>query len=143
MHLPDEYFGGRGGGDALAAGCREPHRVAFPQRPGALECHVTAREEQMEVRRLRQLESGDQLAGPQNGLHVRRAAGGAMQLGEGLEVPIFRPRKDELVDQLFGFDDEPSPNAVEQYVARLRKKLAGSGAEIRTLRGLGYQIVCQ
>jgi two-component system response regulator TctD len=64
-----------------------------------------------------------------------------------LEILAARPGrifgKDELVDQLFGFDDEPSPNAVEQYVARLRKKLAGSGAEIRTLRGLGYQIVCQ
>jgi two-component system, OmpR family, response regulator TctD len=63
-----------------------------------------------------------------------------------LEILAARPGrifgKDELVDQLFGFDDEPSPNAVEQYVARLRKKLAGSGAEIRTLRGLGYQIVC-
>jgi two-component system, OmpR family, response regulator TctD len=64
-----------------------------------------------------------------------------------LEILAARPGrifgKDELVDQLFGFDDEPSANAVEQYVARLRKKLAGSGAEIRTLRGLGYQIVCQ
>jgi two-component system, OmpR family, response regulator TctD len=64
-----------------------------------------------------------------------------------LEILAARPGrifgKDELVDQLFGFDDEPSPNAVEQYVARLRKKLAGSGTEIRTLRGLGYQIVCQ
>ncbi len=64
-----------------------------------------------------------------------------------LEILAARPGrifgKDELVDQLFGFDDEPSSNAVEQYVARLRKKLAGSGAEIRTLRGLGYQIVCQ
>lgn len=63
-----------------------------------------------------------------------------------LEILAARPGrifgKDELVDQLFGFDDEPSSNAVEQYVARLRKKLAGSGAEIRTLRGLGYQIVC-
>jgi two-component system response regulator TctD len=63
-----------------------------------------------------------------------------------LEILAARPGrifgKDELVDQLFGFDDEPSPNAIEQYVARLRKKLAGSGAEIRTLRGLGYQIVC-
>jgi two-component system response regulator TctD len=63
-----------------------------------------------------------------------------------LEILATRPGrifgKDELVDQLFGFDDEPSPNAVEQYVARLRKKLAGSGTEIRTLRGLGYQIVC-
>ena len=64
-----------------------------------------------------------------------------------LEILAARPGrifgKDELVDQLFGFDDEPSSNAVEQYVARLRKKLVGSGAEIRTLRGLGYQIVCQ
>jgi two-component system response regulator TctD len=56
-----------------------------------------------------------------------------------LEILAARPGR------IFGkdeFDDEPSPNAVEQYVARLRKKLAGSGAEIRTLRGLGYQIVC-
>ena len=64
-----------------------------------------------------------------------------------LEIMAARPGrifgKDELVDQLFGFDDDPSPNAIEQYVARLRKKLAGSGAEIRTLRGLGYQIVCR
>jgi two-component system response regulator TctD len=64
-----------------------------------------------------------------------------------LEILAARPGrifgKDELVDQLFGFGDEPSPNAIEQYVARLRKKLAGSGAEIRTLRGLGYQIVCR
>ena len=64
-----------------------------------------------------------------------------------LEILAARPGrifgKDELVDQLFGFSDDPSPNAIEQYVARLRKKLAGSGAEIRTLRGLGYQIVCR
>ena len=64
-----------------------------------------------------------------------------------LEILAARPGrifgKDELVDQLFGFGDDPSPNAIEQYVARLRKKLAGSGAEIRTLRGLGYQIVCR
>ena len=48
-----------------------------------------------------------------------------------LEILSARPGrifgKDELVDQLFGFDDEPSPNAIEQYVARLRKKLAGPG----------------
>jgi two-component system, OmpR family, response regulator TctD len=64
-----------------------------------------------------------------------------------LEILATRPGrifgKDELVDQLFGFGDDPSSNAVEQYVARLRKKLAGSGTEIRTLRGLGYQIVCR
>lgn len=64
-----------------------------------------------------------------------------------LEILAARPGrifgKDELMDQLFGFGDDASPNAVEQYVARLRKKLAGSGAEIRTLRGLGYQITCR
>ena len=32
MHLPDQNLGGFGGGDALAAGCGEPHSVAFMQR---------------------------------------------------------------------------------------------------------------
>lgn len=63
-----------------------------------------------------------------------------------LEILATRPGrifgKDELVDRLFGFGDNPSPNAVEQYVARLRRKLAGANAQIRTLRGLGYQMVC-
>jgi DNA-binding response OmpR family regulator len=30
---------------------------------------------------------------------------------------------------------------VEQHMARLRRKLAASNTEIRTLRGLGYKIV--
>ena len=62
-----------------------------------------------------------------------------------LEILATRPGrvfpKDELIDQLFGLDDEPSENAVEQHMARLRRKLAGAGVEIRTLRGLGYQMV--
>ncbi|MCZ8260305.1 MAG: response regulator transcription factor [Beijerinckiaceae bacterium] len=62
-----------------------------------------------------------------------------------LEILATRPGrvfgKDELMDQLFGFEDEPSENAVEQYIARLRRKIAGASAEIRTLRGLGYQLV--
>ncbi|WP_284178479.1 response regulator transcription factor [Rhabdaerophilum sp. SD176] len=62
-----------------------------------------------------------------------------------LEILAARPGrvfgKDELMDQLFGFEDEPSENAVEQYIARLRRKIAGASAEIRTLRGLGYQMV--
>ncbi|WP_425356008.1 winged helix-turn-helix domain-containing protein, partial [Pseudoalteromonas issachenkonii] len=28
--------------------------------------------------------------------------------------------KDELLDHLYSFDDSPSPNAIETYVARLR-----------------------
>ncbi|WP_372741694.1 response regulator transcription factor [Neptunomonas sp.] len=46
--------------------------------------------------------------------------------------------KEELLDHLYSFDESPSPNAIETYVARLRKKLQNSAVEIRTLRGLGY-----
>lgn len=46
--------------------------------------------------------------------------------------------KEELLDHLYSFDESPSPNAIELYVGRLRKKLQNSVLEIRTLRGLGY-----
>jgi two-component system response regulator TctD len=62
-----------------------------------------------------------------------------------LEILLSRPGrifgKDELMDRLFTVDDSPNANTVEQYVARLRKKLGAAGFEIRTLRGLGYQVV--
>ena len=64
-----------------------------------------------------------------------------------LEIIISHPGrifgKDELIDKLFTIDDNPSANSVEQYIARLRKKLSGAEFEIRTLRGLGYQVVLQ
>jgi two-component system response regulator TctD len=46
--------------------------------------------------------------------------------------------KAALTRTVFGFDDDANPSAIEIYVHRLRKKLAGSGVEIVTLRGLGY-----
>jgi two-component system response regulator TctD len=46
--------------------------------------------------------------------------------------------KDAIMDHLFDYDDAVSPNAVELYVSRLRRKLAGASIEIRTLRGEGY-----
>lgn len=50
--------------------------------------------------------------------------------------------KDSILDRMYGFNDEPvAANAVELYVARLRRKLEGATLEIRTLRGLGYQLV--
>ena len=62
-----------------------------------------------------------------------------------LEIIMSRPgrifSKDELIDKLLALDDNPNANLVEQYVARLRKKLAHAQFEIRTLRGLGYQVV--
>lgn len=61
-----------------------------------------------------------------------------------LEILASRPQrvfsKEELLTLLFNFDKEPSANAVEQYVTRVRKKLQGACVEIRTVRGVGYQI---
>lgn len=50
--------------------------------------------------------------------------------------------KDKLLERMYAFNDEDvSPNAVELYVGRLRKKLCNSQITIKTLRGLGYQLV--
>ncbi|MDE1929584.1 MAG: response regulator transcription factor, partial [Burkholderiales bacterium] len=51
--------------------------------------------------------------------------------------------KRALADKLSGFDDALGDNALETFVSRLRRKLQGSGAGIRTLRGLGYLIEAQ
>lgn len=48
--------------------------------------------------------------------------------------------KARLVDRLFSYDEDVSENAIEVYVGRLRKKIAGSGVEIVTERGLGYRM---
>lgn len=50
-------------------------------------------------------------------------------------------QKEELYSRLYGLTGEAGLNAVEVYVARLRRKLADASLEIRTLRGLGYQAV--
>lgn len=46
--------------------------------------------------------------------------------------------KDMILDRLFSFDEPAAPNVVELYVSRLRKKLAGTAIEIRTIWGEGY-----
>jgi DNA-binding response OmpR family regulator len=48
--------------------------------------------------------------------------------------------KRALSDKLSGFDDALGANALEAFISRLRRKLGGSGASIRTLRGLGYVV---
>ncbi len=48
--------------------------------------------------------------------------------------------KSQLLDQLFGFNSEPSENSIEVMVWRLRRKLVGAGVEITTQRGVGYRI---
>jgi DNA-binding response OmpR family regulator len=51
--------------------------------------------------------------------------------------------KRSLSDKLSGFDDALADNALEAFISRLRRKLQGSGATIRTLRGLGYVVEAQ
>lgn len=48
--------------------------------------------------------------------------------------------KERLAAEVFAYDDMVAPNALELYVARVRKKLQPDGPQIRTLRGLGYMI---
>ncbi len=49
--------------------------------------------------------------------------------------------KTRLYDQLYGFDDaDVGVNAIELYIARLRKKVLGSGVVITTQRGVGYRL---
>ncbi|MBS9405511.1 response regulator [Halomonas sp. TRM85114] len=73
------------------------------------------------------------------------------------DVPIVLPRRELLLAEglllhagsiaprevlerrLFGFDEVGS-NALEVYVSRLRKRLQGTGLQIRTFRGLGYRL---
>ncbi|MGR3364096.1 MAG: response regulator transcription factor [Maritimibacter harenae] len=50
--------------------------------------------------------------------------------------------KERLYDGLFAFDDaDVGLNAIELYIARLRKRLTGSSVGIETQRGVGYRIV--
>ncbi|SFE13756.1 response regulator [Paracidovorax konjaci] len=46
--------------------------------------------------------------------------------------------KRDLAERVFAGDSDVHPEAIEVLVHRLRKRLAGTGAQISTLRGLGY-----
>ena len=65
----------------------------------------------------------------------------ARELGV-LEILMLRSgrvvNKEQLAEQLYGWDDEVGSNAIEVCMHRLRKKLDPAGVVIRTVRGLGY-----
>lgn len=48
--------------------------------------------------------------------------------------------KETIVQSLTSLDDSLSDNAIEQYVSRLRRRLAPHGVTLRTARGIGYYI---
>lgn len=61
-----------------------------------------------------------------------------------LEILLSSPNrifsKAHLCDRLFSYSEEPSENAIEVYVGRLRKKIEGCEVKIETVRGVGYRI---
>jgi two-component system OmpR family response regulator len=59
-------------------------------------------------------------------------------LSELMSPPGRVVSKRTLSEKLSSFDEALGDNALEAFISRLRKKLAGSGASIRTLRGMGY-----
>lgn len=50
--------------------------------------------------------------------------------------------REHLQDQVYGFDDDISSNALEAHVSRLRKRLsdAGAGIILHGVRGVGYML---
>jgi DNA-binding response OmpR family regulator len=50
---------------------------------------------------------------------------------------VTRP---DLLRDVFGYDFEPGTNLVDVHVAHIRRKIAGSGVTIETVRGFGYRL---
>jgi two-component system response regulator TctD len=46
-----------------------------------------------------------------------------------------------LLAEVFTYDDEVAPNALEVHVARLRRQLEPDGPAIKSMRGLGYMLI--
>ena len=57
-------------------------------------------------------------------------------------APHLVPKR-VLIDALAQRNLEVGDSAAELYVSRLRRKLAGSGTTIRTLRGFGYVLILE
>jgi two-component system response regulator TctD len=86
------------------------------------------------------------------GLHIDPDSGGACLHGEPLELAprelallralLARPgqavARERLLELVFPGRAEVQPDAIEVVAYRLRKKIAGTGAQLVTLRGLGY-----
>jgi DNA-binding response OmpR family regulator len=61
-----------------------------------------------------------------------------------LEFLMRRPgetvARRELLHGVFGYEFDPGTNLVDVHVSHLRKKIAGGGLEIETVRGFGYRL---
>jgi len=101
--------------------------------------------------------AGDAEAAPATawcGMAVDRESGAVYHLGQPLELPprelallravLARPghaiAKERLFELVFPGEPDVQPEAIEVVAYRLRKKIAHTGAQLVTLRGLGYLI---
>ena len=61
-----------------------------------------------------------------------------------LELLVLRAghvvNKSQIAEKLSAAGEDISPGAIEIHVHRLRKKIAGAGVTMRTLRGFGYML---
>ncbi|QWT45041.1 response regulator [Azospira inquinata] len=48
--------------------------------------------------------------------------------------------KEQIMQSLYSWDEDITPNAIEKFISRLRAKLEPGGISIRTVRGLGYYL---
>ena len=48
---------------------------------------------------------------------------------------------EQLIDRLFSISETVSENAIEVYIARLRKKIKNSQAKIENIRSIGYRLI--
>ncbi|MGL6044756.1 MAG: response regulator transcription factor [Sandaracinobacteroides sp.] len=62
-----------------------------------------------------------------------------------LEMLMARPghvlSRERLLNTVWGYTSDPLTNIVDVYIGRLRKKLAGTGAAIETVRGHGFRLL--
>ena len=91
------------------------------------------------------------------GLRVDGASGAVYHRGQVMELPpreaallralLSRPGQALVKERLWGLvfagESEVHAEAIEVVAYRLRKKLAGTGAQLVTLRGLGYLLQAQ
>ena len=62
-----------------------------------------------------------------------------------LEIFFNSPKifftNEQLIDRLFSISETVSENAIEVYIARLRKKIKNSQAKIENIRSIGYRLI--
>jgi len=51
--------------------------------------------------------------------------------------------RDQILNGVWGYDYFGDERTVDTHVKRIRKKMGNEGAEIRTIRGIGYRMVIE